>query len=400
MGNSDHRIGGINLAGSLRLQAVQSPIVPTVAELIRANPGTISLGQGVVHYGPPPQAMERMREFFADAANHKYGLVHGIAALRESIANKLRVKNQVDVRDRYEIVVTAGANMGFVNALLAISDPGDEVIISHPYYFNHEMAIKMVGCRPVLVETDSDYQLHADKVHSSISKRTRAVVTISPNNPTGAVYPEQSLRAINALCREKGIYHICDEAYEDFTYDGHEHFSPASLSGAGMHTIALYSLSKAYGFASWRIGYMVVPPHLVAPIKKIQDTILICPTCISQYAALGALEGGMSYVMEKIRSISKVRALVLDRLSELGDLISPARSEGAFYILLRINTNTPSTVLVERLIKEYGVAAIPGSAFGIQDACYLRVSYGALEKASAEEGIDRLRKGLRSLRSR
>lgn len=389
-------IARVSFAGSRRLQAVQSPIVPAVAELIRTNPGTISLGQGVVHYGPPPQVMSRVRDFFADGANHKYGLVHGIPQLRQALAEKLRAQNQIETQGSYSVVVTAGGNMGFVNALLAISEPGDDIIISCPYYFNHEMAITMLGCRPVSVATDSDYQLRVDDIASAISERTRAVVTISPNNPTGAVYTEESLRAVNKLCRARGIYHISDEAYEDFTYDERRHFSPASLRSAIEHTIALYSLSKGYGFASWRIGYMVVPQHLLEPIKKIQDTILICPPVVSQYAAIGALEAGPPYIESKIRGIAEVRAMVLERLSELGDLITPPRSEGAFYILIRVKTDQPPMGLVERLIQQHRVAVIPGTAFGIRDGCYLRIAYGALERTTATEGITRLVSGLRS----
>src|SRR6185369_12263196 len=126
----------------------------------------------------------------------------------------------------------------------------------------------------------------------AITAKTRAVVTISPNNPTGAVYSEAALCEVNQICGERGIYHISDEAYENFTYNGARHFSPASVAGSEAHTISLFSFSKAFGFASWRIGYMVMPENLFVPVKKIQDTILICAPVISQYAACGALKAG------------------------------------------------------------------------------------------------------------
>src|SRR5262249_9123741 len=147
------------------------------------------------------------------------------------------------------LVITAGGNMAFMNALLAIADPGDEIILQAPYYFNHEMAVTMANCRPVLVATDANYQLQPDAIAAALTSRTRAVVTISPNNPTGAVYPEAALRAVNELCRRHGVFHIHDEAYEYFVYGGARHFSPGSIPGAGAHTISLYSMSKAYGFA-------------------------------------------------------------------------------------------------------------------------------------------------------
>ena len=188
---------------SLRMQSVQTPIIPVVGELIRANPGTISLGQGVAYYGPPPEAEQYIQKFFADPQNHKYKLVQGIPELLEAIEKKLAAENGIRLGADQRIVVTAGANMGFVNALLAITDPGDEIILNLPYYFNHEMAITMADCKAVCVPTDENYQLQPAAIESAITARTRAVVTISPNNPTGAVYPQESLRQVNDLCRRR-----------------------------------------------------------------------------------------------------------------------------------------------------------------------------------------------------
>ncbi len=304
---------------SLRMQSVQTPIIPVVGELIRANPGTISLGQGVAYYGPPPEAASFLQRFLAVPENHKYKLVQGIPELLDPIEAKLKKENGIDLTGR-RIVVTAGANMGFMNAVLAITDPGDEIILNLPYYFNHEMAIAMADCKAVCVPTDDDYQLQPKVIEEAITDRTRAVVTISPNNPTGAVYPQAELREINELCRHQGIYHISDEAYEYFTYEGAEHFSPGSIEGSSSHTISLYSLSKAYGFASWRIGWMVIPEHLFEPVRKIQDTILICPPVVSQWAAAGAMSVGASYCREKLEVTSQVRQLTLDKLRDVEDL--------------------------------------------------------------------------------
>ena len=271
---------------SNRITAVQTPVIPVVAELIEANPGTISLGQGVVNYGPPPQAMEAIERFLADENNHRYKHVQGIPPLIKAFGDKLDAENNIDLEGR-DIVVTAGSNMGFLNAVLSIADPGDEIVLLAPYYFNQEMAVSIAACRPVIVSTDDSFQPDVAQIANAITGRTRAVVTISPNNPTGAVYSSACLRSVNELCRERGIYHISDEAYEYFTYEKATHFSPASLAGSRDHTISLFSLSKAFGFASWRIGFMVIPSALSTPVKKIQDTNVICPPVISQYAAGG-----------------------------------------------------------------------------------------------------------------
>jgi len=380
-----------------RMQAVQSPIIPVVAELIRQCPGTISLGQGVVSYGPPPEAIAQIQDFLADPENHKYKPVVGLPQLLEAFQRKLESENGLCLGSSSRLVVTAGGNMAFMNALLAITDPGDEIILQTPYYFNHEMAVTMASCRPVLVPTDDNYQLQLDAIRGTITSKTRAVVTISPNNPTGAVYPESALREVNELCRERGIYHIHDEAYEYFVYDGARHFSPGSLPGAEEHTISLFSLSKAYGFASWRIGAMAFPERLLTSVQKIQDTILICTPVISQFAAIGALQAGAAYCREKLAAIAEVRELVKKELVSLGSLCELPPANGAFYFLLRLHTTLDSMQLTERLIREHGVAVIPGTAFGLHEGCYMRVAYGALQKQTAAKGIGRLVGGLKKI---
>lgn len=381
----------------LRMQAVQSPIIPVVGELIRNYPGTISLGQGVVFYGPPPEAIAQIPAFLARADNHKYKLVQGIPELLEALGQKLKVENNLDLTPENALVVTAGGNLAFMNAILAITDPGDEIILQVPYYFNHEMAVTMAGCRPVLVETDENYQLRPDAIQAVITPRTRAIVTVSPNNPTGALYSETSLGAVNQICLEHRLYHINDEAYEYFTYDGARHFSPGSIPGSAAHTISLFSLSKAYGFASWRIGYMVIPEHLLTSVKKIQDTLLICPPVISQYAAVGALQAGVAYCQEKVQSIARVRRHFLSEIRRLDSFCRTPKAEGAFYFLLQLKLDLDPMEIVRRLVIEHQVAVIPGTAFGMGNTCCLRVAYGALEEGAATEGIERLVRGLNDL---
>jgi aspartate/methionine/tyrosine aminotransferase len=380
-----------------RMQAVQSPIIPVIGELIRCNPGTISLGQGIVYYSPPPEAIAQLSEFLANPVNHQYQSVQGIPALQAAIATKLRDFNQIEMNSQNCVVVTAGSNMAFINAILAITNLGDEIILQTPYYFNHEMAIRMAGCCPVLVPTDEHYQVQVEAIAQAITQKTRAIVTISPNNPTGAVYPEAALRAVNGLCRDRGIYHISDEAYEYFTYDGANHVSPASFALSQDHTISLYSLSKAYGFASWRIGYMVMPVHLLEAVKKIQDTILICPPVVSQYVAAGALQVGQAYCQEHLSEIEAVRQVMLRSLEPLQGIGTIAPAQGAFYFFLKVQTDLAALELARRLIQEYRVAVIPGTTFGMEEGCYLRVAYGALQQATAAEGIERLVRGLRAI---
>ena len=379
-----------------RMNQVQLPLIPVVSELIRDNPGTISLGQGVVNYPPPPQAIASLETFLAQPSNHHYQAVTGIDPLVTAITHKLTVDNQIETSQQ-NIVVTAGSNMAFLNAVLAITEAGDEIILNTPYYFNHEMAITMASCQPVSVKTDRHYQLDLTAIAQAITAKTKAIVTISPNNPTGAVYPAKDLLAVNNLCRDRGIYHISDEAYEYFTYDGVKHTSPGSFTNSEAHTISLFSLSKAYGFASWRIGYMVIPPHLTLAVKKIQDTNVICPPVVSQYAAVGALTAGKSYCQQHLAQISQVRNIVTEQLQQISPICAIAPNPGAFYFFLKFKTDLHDLDLVQQLIEQYRVAVIPGSTFGMQDGCYLRGAYGSLQLDTAKEGIDRLVTGLENI---
>ena len=385
---------GIKL--SQRIHKVQDSIIPLINQLVLKHPGTISLGQGVAYYGPPRETYVEINKHLASSKLDLYGPVEGIPELLESISAKLAKRNSITVNSKNRIFVTAGSNMAFSSLIPVIADPGDEIILLTPYYFNHDMAVKLADAVPVLVPTSENYHPDIEKIKSAITDKTRAVVTISPNNPSAAVYTREELTEINQLCARHGIFHISDEAYEDFVYDSHSHFSAASIPGSEAHTISLYSLSKAYGFAGWRVGYMVIPEHIFTSVKKVQDTILISPPIISQYAALGALSTPYSYIQEKIEPIKQSRSICLDALNSSNILQAPATSEGAFYIFARLKTQHDDFELAKELVKQHGIATIPGDAFAATDGTHLRISYGALVGESIKTGINKLITGCES----
>ncbi|GJM04637.1 MAG: aminotransferase [marine bacterium B5-7] len=382
---------------SNRMLEIQSPVIPIVSNLIKKTPGTISLGQGVVYYSPPQIVFDKVASLKPSVDFNWYSEVEGTPQLRSCISDKLKQDNDIHINSSQGLIATAGANMAFMNALMAITDPGDEIILLRPYYFNHEMAIRMLSCSPVAIETKVDFQPSLENIAAAITPKTKAIVTVSPNNPTGVVYSESTLRTINRLCRENGIYHISDEAYEYFTYDGVQHFSVASIPDSEQYTISLYSLSKAFGFASWRIGYMICPEHLLMSVKKAQDTYLICPARIAQDAAITAMQVGRAYTQSHLKQIDRVRSSLFTALQGINDLCSTPDSKGAFYFLVKLNTTLTGMQVVERLIKEYKVAVIPGETFGMHDGCYCRIAYGALDKESSEIGINRLLAGLKGI---
>lgn len=380
-----------------RATSVQMPIIPQVADWIRANPGTLSLGQGVAGYSPPAEAWAEMERLAREPLLNRYQPLAGIPALLEALKAKLTRCNGFAMDERQVLMVTAGANAGFQQMILAICDPGDEVILAVPYYFNQEMALTLANVRAVLVPTDGEFLPDVAAMERAITDRTRAILTVSPNNPTGVVYPEERLRAVNDLCARRGLYHISDETYESFTFEGAAHVSPGAFAGAEAHTISLFSLSKVYGFASWRIGYAVFPAALEEAARKIQDTIVICPPVISQLAAVGCLRAGDEWIRKRVEEVAATRAEVLGGLRALGGVARLGPAVGAFYVFLTLERNLDVLELTRRLIVEHRVAVIPGMAFGVEGKSCLRVAYGALTPETASEGVGRLVTGLRAL---
>jgi aspartate/methionine/tyrosine aminotransferase len=353
------------------------------------------LGQGVVNYGPPADAIAALPALMGDVQLNKYQAVMGYPALVEALRKKLVDENGIDVGADAMVMVTAGSNMAFLNCVLAIADPGDEFILPMPFYFNQEMAIRMCGCTPVAVATNEDWTLNVDALAAAITPRTRAIVTVSPNNPTGAVYSRESLTAVNALCAERGIYHFSDEAYEYFTYDGVKHFSPASLPGANRHTFSFYSMSKNYGMASWRLGYVVFPSDLYDAMNKVQDTNLICAPVPSQLLAMEVLKFGRDWVQPRVDALNVVRKNVFQVLSSLGDLAQFPQTQGAFYVLMKMPGLSPDLdplAFNRAMAQKHKVVSVPGFAFGLTNtaqANYQRLSFGALEPASVAQGVAR-----------
>jgi aspartate/methionine/tyrosine aminotransferase len=284
--------------------------------------------------------------------------VAGDPELLEALAGWLTTEHGVDLVGT-SVLVSAGSNMAFNAVVQVLCDPGDELILPVPFYFNHEMAVRLAGGTPVPV--NAGLIPDPERLAAAITPRTRAIVTVSPNNPSGAVIPPDVLRAINRLCAERGLLHICDEAYALFGHGPTPVWSPGSQSGSGGHTITLGSLSKSHGMAGWRVGWAVVPGALMPELAKVQDTILICPPRLIQRAARAALSAGSSWCCKRIAALGGRRRRVLEALHQPG---SPWRvlgpSDGAFYALLELNTPLSSDAAMERLIREHRVALVSG----------------------------------------
>ncbi|MBW0173498.1 MAG: aminotransferase class I/II-fold pyridoxal phosphate-dependent enzyme [Vulcanococcus sp.] len=383
-------------AAARRLEQVQQPVIPVMGELTRQTPGTLSLGQGMVSWGPPEQVRQAVAAALqqGDPGLDRYGPVAGSEALREALGLWLQREQGLDL-SASALLITAGSNMAFNAVVQVLCDPGDELILPVPYYFNHEMAIRLAGAMPVAVE--AGVVPDPERLAAAITPRTRAIVTISPNNPSGAMFRREVLAAINRLCAERGLLHISDEAYALFSYGGEPVWSPGSGAGSGSHTITLGSLSKSHGMAGWRIGWAVVPQSLMDALAKVQDTILIHPPQLNQQAALGALAAGADWCRGQIQDLAARRQQVLDALSKpTAPWRLLAQPDGAFYALLQLESSLSSDQAMEQLIRQHRVALVSGSSFGLSGCC-LRLSYGMLDAEELSEALERLVAGLWSL---
>ncbi len=388
------------------VDAVLEPVIPVVGDLVRCTPGTLSLAQGMVGWGPPPAVAEAVRAAMAHPgpALDRYGPTWGEPELLEAVRRKLLAVNGLDL-DGSVLLITTGSNMAFQAIAQAICDPGSEVILPLPYYFNHVMAVQLAG--GVAVPVAAGPIPDPERLAAAITPRTRAILTVSPNNPSGVVMPPEVLTAINRLCADRGLFHISDEAYDVFVHGSVPHRSPAALSGSAAHTISLYSLSKAYGMAGWRIGYSAVPELLRPALAKVLDTVQICPPALTQRAAAAALDVDPGWVAEQVAQLWPRRQQLLEAVAAWQAEGLPVRlwaePDGAFYGLLVIEgLDLSSDALMERLVLKHRVAAVSGRAFGCEHpgAAVLRLSYGLLDGPELSEALSRLAEGLRRLRQR
>jgi len=377
------------------LDVRNAPIIQLLKES-KITSDTISLGQGIPFFPPPNKAKLAMKKAVDNGMADAYSNDQGLLSLREVIVERMKHDYYLSITND-QIQVTAGANQAFINIILTITKPGDEIIIFSPTYFNDVMAIELAGCKPVIVQTKNNSFLpDGELIKKSITKKTKAVVTISPNNPTGKIYPEKLLKEINQICADNNLFHISDEVYEYFIYDEGKHVSPITFDSSIDHTISLYSCSKSFGMSGYRIGYMIVPQYLIDEVLKVQDTIGICAPVPCQYAAIEAIKLGSSYMKGFLTEIERIRNHFIKYLSDI-DGINVYLPEGSLYFFIIIkNSRIDSKKLAKQLIDQYQVITIPGKIFDV-DFPSLRVSFGNLRFSEAIIGIDRLATGLTHL---
>ncbi len=352
-------------------------------ELQRQGVNVISMSVGEPDFDTPDHVKEAAYAAIR-AGKTKYTAVSGIFELREAIAEKLRRENGLTYTPE-QVTVTSGGKQALFNALFALLDPGDEVLIPVPCWVSYPEIVRFAGGVPVPVATlpETGYQLDVEALRAAVTPRTKVIMLNSPSNPTGAVYPEETLRAVADLAVERGLFVITDEMYEHIVYDA-AHVSLARF--APEHTLTVNGASKAYAMTGWRIGYAAGPQALITAMNAIQSQSTSNANSVAQWAAATAIADSREFIERSRAEFRRRRDHIVAGLNALG-LPTPT-PDGAFYVMADTTSIHPDELEAARLIlDEARVAVVPGTDF--QAPGRVRLSYAtSLERI--EEALSRI----------
>lgn len=393
---------------SRKAQAIEPSLTLAITarakEMKEKGIDVISFSAGEPDFNTPKNIINAAIKAMEDG-NTKYTSVNGILQLREAICKKFKDDNGLEYNPS-QIVVSTGAKQSLANTFLAILNPGDEVIVSTPYWVSYPELIKLADGKPVFVEGDekSNYKFTKENLEKAVTAKTKAIVLNTPNNPTGTIYNKEELEVIADFAKKYNIIIISDEMYEKLIYDNENHISIASLSkDAYERTIVINGLSKSYAMTGWRIGYCAASEKIAKLMISIQSHVTSNVCSITQYAALEALNGPQDEITKMINEFEKRRNYMINRIESI-DNLSIVKPKGAFYIMINIENClgkeingkilNDSMEFCASLLENEKLAVIPGKAFGLNN--YIRVSY-ATSMEAIKEGLNRIESFIKKL---
>ncbi len=335
--------------------------------LCQKIPGCVSLGQGIPSFRTPEHIVEAVCRYLRDESwTGKYTLGPGLPALRQAFAAMLERERGLRVDPDAEICITVGAMEGLCAAMLTLVDSGDEVLLPSPNYASHIEQVLLAEGRPVFFPLQpQDWRLDLEALREKISPRTKALVLCHPHNPTGAVFPEEVLRAVGEMALEHGFFVICDETYDFLTYDGRPFFSLLAVPELRRQVIGVFSFSKKYAMTGWRVGAVTADREILDHMMKVHDAAAICAPTPSQVAALAALEGPQNCVARFREILQSRRDRVCSWLDRMAPYVSYVKPQGAYYVMVKTPPDFGDSMTVAlRLLQEARVITIPGAAFG------------------------------------
>lgn len=367
-------------------------------------PDVISLAQGVPSFDTPSCIKRRVERALQQGVVAKYSLSPGLPELRELIEVSLARENMFYDWEK-EIIVTAGSIEGITATILAITYPGDEIIIPEPTYTSYREVIILAGCKPVFVPLNEEkgWAFELSKYEEAITEKTKAIFYCNPNNPTGTIYSKEQLLGLAKLAEKHDLFLISDEVYKDFIFDKKDKiFSLAEMPGLRKRVIRVFSFSKSHSMTGWRVGYLHGDEEVIKEIIKVHDSLVTCAPVISQYAAMGALEMGEKDVERFNLGYQEHRNLICKRLDKLEHIFNYIRPTSAYYVFPKIvkkdidfngfeDEQSFSWKFALWLLEKAQVAVVPGIAFGENGEGHVRMSFGRSAK-DINRAFDRLDK--------
>ncbi|PIQ28745.1 pyridoxal phosphate-dependent aminotransferase [bacterium (Candidatus Blackallbacteria) CG17_big_fil_post_rev_8_21_14_2_50_48_46] len=366
-------------------------LMDLVQQMQASGTEVISFNAGEPDFNSPEPILQATIEALK-AGKTKYSAVPGLPALRKAIAEKVQKENGI-AAEAANILIANGSKQILYNVFQAICNPGDEVIIPSPYWVTFPEIVKLAGGTPVFVDTQ-DHQLDLEKIEAAITPKTCAILVNSPNNPTGAVFSEASLRAVGQLALKHEIYVVSDEAYAGLTYDGAKHLSLAALDPAfAPWVITTQSFSKDYCMTGFRVGFLVADKALVKAINNLHSHLTGNVCTFAQFGAIAALEMDPQIMLQMQETFQRRLDIAYPLCTEIFDCVKP---QGAFYLFPNVEKYlgerfADDDALAEYLLKEAHVAVVPGSSFGAPG--HLRISFSTSEE-NIRKGFERIKKAL------
>jgi aminotransferase len=374
---------------SQRLSKAPKSVIRELFDLALNRSDVISLGIGQPDFSTPEPVIQGN----IDALRKKitmYAPTRGVSELLELIEEKIRKTNKINVNWRENIIVTNGASQAITLAFASVFNPGDELIISSPNFISYFYCASFFDVKVVEVERNKDFSPNLEGIRKAITRKTKAMLINSPNNPTGHVLNPKELKEIIDIIIDNDLYLITDEVYENYIYDGAKHISPASLNGMFKRTITVNAISKLYSATGFRLGYIVASKQIIDLMEKYHQYTVAGTNHAAQYGFIEALKMGTDFFKEIWESFNKRRNLVCNRLNEIGFEI--AKPHGAFYVMPSTEVfKLSGTEFSKRIMKEQAVAIVPGNIFGSFSDNMIRISY-ATEIEKLKEAMNRIEK--------
>ncbi|MEM3703053.1 MAG: pyridoxal phosphate-dependent aminotransferase [Candidatus Bathyarchaeia archaeon] len=356
----------------------------------------IDLSEGEPYFDTPRKIKEAAKKALDEGYVH-YISSAGLKELRQAIAEKLKIENQIEA-DESEIIVTVGAKQALFTAILSTINPGDEVLIPEPYWGSYTAEVIIAGGKPVSISLleSRDFRLDEEEIKRKITKKTKMMMINSPHNPTGTVFPMEDLKMIADLATDYDFLVLSDEIYEKIIYDEIRHYSIASFPGMKDRTITINGFSKSYSMTGWRLGYAVANKQIIDNMLKIQQHSVTHPSSFIEKAAVVALKECEEEVKSMVEEFKRNRDYFVKELNKMGKFHCWT-PKGAFYAFPKIvDANISSEELADYLLNEAHVLTVPGSAFGDLGRKYIRIVYSKpIEEL--EKAVQRIREALGKL---